>query len=75
MVYTNKETSYNDLARYSKEDFLQGEILIKQFEKIDKILHWFEAGMSISKKTLSNLYKSYEQAGLDVIICLITKKV
>lgn len=75
LVYTNKETSYNDLARYSKEDFLQGEILIKQFEKIDKILHWFEAGMSISKKTLSNLYKSYEQAGLYVILCLITKKV
>lgn len=54
-VYENRTNVYNDVTKYAMNDqqsIEETSVLLEQFTKINKVLGWFNAGMTISKTQL-----------------------
>lgn len=66
------------MNKYSLKNFTSIEetrVLLQEFTGVNKILGWFDAGMTISKNQLQDVLTKYNQPAIYVILSLETKKV
>jgi group I intron endonuclease len=77
-MYENKTNIYNEVQKYRLnclKSIEKTRVFLQEWRQVHTILGWFDAGMTVSKEQLRDVFTKYDQPGIYVILSLQTKKI
>lgn len=65
LVYQNEDKVYNEVTRYNKLDFINESGIFESFQRLNKVIPWFDQNSNSVLSVGNNFYKLYSsQSGI-----------